>query len=93
MNSFIWLNKAKQAFNQIYDAFMRMFILRHFDLKWYIYIKIDAFNYAVASTLSQSDDENQWHLIAFWVRMMINVERNYEIYDQKLLIVVAMFKH
>ncbi len=25
--------------------------------------------------------------------MMINVERNYEIYDQKLLIIVVMFKH
>jgi len=45
------------------------------------------------SILSQSDDEDQWHSIAFWFRIMINVERNYEIYDQKLLVIVAMFKH
>ena len=93
MNSFIWLNEAKQAFNQLRDVFMRASILRHFDSKQHIHIEINAFNYAVASILSQSNNKDQWHLIAFWFRMMINVERNYEIHDQKLLIIVAMFKH
>ncbi len=93
MNSFIWLSKVKQAFNQLRNVFMRMFILRHFDLKRHIHIEINMFNYVVASILSQSDDEDQWHLIAFWFKMMINIKRNYETYDQKLLIIVAMFKH
>ncbi len=93
MSSFIWLSEAKQTFNQLRDVFMKASILRHFDSEQHIHIEIDAFNYAVASILSQSDDENQWHLIAFWFRMMIDVERNYETYDQKLLIIVAMFKH
>ena len=92
-NSFIWSNEAKQAFNQLHDVFMKTSILRHFDSEWHIHIEIDAFNYAVASILSQSNNEDQWHLIAFWFRMMINVERNYETYDQKLLVIVAMFKH
>ncbi len=65
MNSFIWLNEAKQAFNQLRNVFMKMFILRHFDSKRHICIEINMFNYAVASILSQLDDEDQWHLIAF----------------------------
>ena len=93
MSSFIWLSEAKQAFNQLHDVFMKTSILRHFDSERHIHIKIDAFNYAVASILSQSDDEDQWHSIAFWFKMMINVERNYEIHDQKLLVIVMMFKH
>ena len=93
MNSFIWLNKVKQAFNQLHNVFMKVFILRHFDSERHICIEINAFNYAVANILSQSDNEDQWHLIAFWFKMMINIERNYETYDQKLLIIVAMFKH
>ncbi len=93
MNSFIWLNKVKQAFNQLRDVFMRASILRHFDSEQHIHIEINMFNYAVASILSQSDDEDQWHLIAFWFRMMIDVKRNYETYDQKLLVIVSMFKH
>ncbi len=93
MSSFVWSNEAKQAFNQLCDVFMRTSILRHFDSERHIRIEIDAFNYAVTSILSQSDDEDQWHLIAFWFRMMIDVERNYKTYDQKLLIIVAMFKH
>ncbi len=93
MSSFIWLSEAKQAFNQLRDVFMRALILRHFDSERHIHIEINAFNYAVASILSQSDNEHQWRLIAFWFRMMINVERNYEIHDQKLLVIVVMFKH
>ncbi len=93
MNSFIWLSEAKQAFNQLRDVFMRASILRHFDSEQHICIEINTFNYAVASILSQSDDEDQWHLIAFWFRMMIDIKRNYETYDQKLLVIVAMFKH
>ncbi len=81
ISSFIWLSKVKQAFNQLCNVFMKAFILRHFDSERHICIKIDAFNYAVVSILSQSDDEDQWHLIAFWFKMMINVERNYEIHD------------
>ena len=93
MSSFIWLNKVKQMFNQLHDVFMKAFILRHFDSEWHIHIKINVFNYAGMTILSQSNDENQWHLIAFWFRMMINVKRNYKIHDQKLLIIVVMFKH
>ncbi len=92
-SSFIWLNKAKQMFNQLCDVFMKAFILRHFNSEQHIYIEINTFNYAVASILSQSDDEDQWYSIAFWFRMMINVKRNYEMHDQKLLIIVAIFKH
>ncbi len=93
MSSFIWSNKVKQAFNQLCDIFMRASILRHFDSERHIHIKINAFNYAVMNILSQLNDEDQWHLIAFWFRMMIDVEKNYETYDQKLLVIVAMFKH
>ncbi len=59
MNSFIWLNEAKQAFNQLRDVFMKTSILRHFDSEWHIHIEINAFNYAVASILSQSDNKDQ----------------------------------
>ncbi len=83
----------KQAFNQLHDVFMKAFILRHFDSKQHIHIEIDIFNYAVASILFQSDDKDQWHLIAFWFRMMINIKRNYKTYDQKLVVIIAMFKH
>jgi len=72
---------------------MKASILRHFDSEQHIHIEINAFNYAVANILSQSNDEDQWHSIAFWFKMMINIKRNYEIHDQKLLIIVAMFKH
>jgi len=59
MSSFIWSSEAKQAFNQLRDVFIRASILRHFDSEQHICIEINVFNYAVASILSQSDDEDQ----------------------------------
>ncbi len=72
---------------------MKASILRHFDSEQHIRIKINTFNYAVMSILSQSDDEDQWHSMTFWFRMMIDVKRNYKTHDQKLLVIVSMFKH
>ncbi len=73
ISSFIWSNKVKQAFNQLCDVFMKASILRHFDSEQHIHIEINAFNYAVANILSQSNDKDQWHSIAFWFRMMIKL--------------------
>jgi len=46
-------------FNQLCNVFIKTFILRHFDLKQHIHVKINVFNYAVIDILSQSDDEDQ----------------------------------
>ncbi len=93
MNSFIWLNEVKQAFNWLYDVFMKAFISRHFNSEQYICIEINMFNYAVMNILFQLDDKNQWHLIAFWFRIIINIEKNYKMHNHKLLIIIVMFKH
>jgi len=46
-------------FNQLHNIFIKAFILKHFDLKQHIYVKIDVFNYAVMNILSQSNDKDQ----------------------------------
>jgi hypothetical protein len=48
---FIWSNEANQTFNWLYKVFIKAFILRHFDSKQCIHIKIDVFNYTITSIL------------------------------------------
>jgi len=48
---------------------------------------MDALGYAIEGVLSQEQD-GKWKPIAFLLRTMQPAERNYEIYDKKLLAIV-----
>ena len=50
-------------------------------------IEMDASEYAIGGVLSQ-EQEGKWKLIAFLFRAMQLAERNYEIYNKKLLAIV-----
>ena len=53
---------------------------------------MDTLKYTIRRVLSQ-EQERKWKPIAFLSRMMQPAERNYEIYDKKLLAIVeALFK-
>ncbi len=68
-------------------------ILRHFDQTCNFILEINSFNYVNDKVLSQYDDEEVLHSIAFYSKNMSSAECNYEIYDKKLLIIIQAFKH
>ncbi len=69
------------------------FILRHFDQTYETILKTDSFNYVNNEVLSQYDDEEVLHSIAFYSKNMSSAECNYEIYNKKLLIIIQAFEH
>ena len=81
-----------EVFKRLRKAFMKAFILQHFDSTRFIRVKIDVSNKAIDEILCQSDDENHWHSIIYFSRKMISTKCNYEIHDKKLLIIVFAFK-
>jgi len=50
-------------------------------------VEKDTSGHAIGGVLSQEQEE-KWKLIAFLSRIMQPVERNYEIYDNKLLAII-----
>lgn len=44
---------AKITFSQLKKVITKAFILQHFNLKYYIWIKTDIFNYIISKVLSQ----------------------------------------
>jgi len=50
-------------------------------------VEMDVSGHTIGGVLSQKQD-GKWKPIAFLSRMMQSVERNYEIYDKKLLVIV-----
>ncbi len=69
------------------------FILHHFDQIHETILKTDSFNYLNDEVLSQYDDEEVLHSIAFYSKNMSSAECNYKIYDKKLLIIIRAFEH
>ena len=91
-NLFDWSNEVEQTFRQFKNIFMSISFFTHYDFLKRNWVKTDAFNSTIASILNQQDENNNWRSIMFWSRKMISAEQNYEIYDQKLLIIVTAFK-
>jgi hypothetical protein len=91
--SFLFTKKVKQTFNLFRDVFQYVFILTHFDSKFFIKLKTNAFDYEIVDIISQLQSNEQWRFVAFFSRKMILAEMNYETHDQKLLIIVECFKH
>jgi len=54
---------------------------------------MDVLDFAIGAVLSQRDEDNRLHPIAFHSHKFQPVEINYEIHDKELLAVVDAFKH
>ncbi len=68
-----------------------------FNSELRIYIKTDILGFVLGVVISQFFRDpcigrEIWYFIMFWSRKMISAERNYEIYDGELLVVIAAFK-
>jgi len=68
-------------------------ILAHFDPGKPVIIETDASDFAIGAVLSQRDQENRLHPVAFHSRRFQPAKINYEIHDKELLAVVDAFKH
>ena len=81
-----------EIFKRLRKAFMKAFILQHFDSTKFIRVKIDVSNKTIERILCQSDDKDHWHSIIYFSKKMIFAKCNYEIHDKKFLIIIFAFK-
>ncbi len=91
--SFVWNKVCVQAFDDLKKQVSSTSVLRHFDSKQQTILKINASDYVKDEILSQYDDENILHSVAFYSKSMILAECNYHIYDKKLLVIIQCFEH
>jgi len=88
-----WSLEAEAAFQELKRRFTTAPILAHFDAAKPVIIETDTSDYAIGAVLSQRDNENRLHPVAFHSRKFQPAEINYEIHDKELLAVVDAFKH
>jgi transposase InsO family protein len=88
-----WTTEAERAFVELKGRFTSAPVLAHFDPARPAIIETDASDFALGAILSQRDDHNQLHPVAFHSRKFTPAEINYEIHDKELLAVVDAFKY
>ncbi len=89
---FVWSQKCQIAFNILKKIFTFKIILRHYNSDHKIVIEINALNYVFKDILSQYDENEILHSVAYFSKKHNSVECNYEIYDKELMIIVYTFE-
>ena len=82
-----WTEKHQRAFKELKDKITSQLILSLPKRDGKFRVEIDASGHAIGRVLFQ-EQEGKWRPIVFIFIMMQLVERNYEIYDKKLLAIV-----
>jgi hypothetical protein len=72
------------AFNILKVTLTSVPILAHFHAIWDVIIKTDTSNYVSTSVLSQYDNDNILHPMAYFSKKYSPMECNYDIYDKEL---------
>ena len=84
---------TQKMFILLCKVFTNVSILVHFDSVLKIKIETDASNFVLTDIISQLLTNEEWHSVAFWSRKMISSESRYKTHDQKLLVIVIIFKY
>ena len=66
-----------------------MSVLRHFNLKAIMYIKTDASDYISKEMLLQKNKKENLYSVAYFLKLMMSTEYNYDIYNKELLAIIC----
>jgi hypothetical protein len=84
--------EQQMAFNTLKATFISAPVLAHFDPGQDIIVEMDGSDYVSASVLSQYNDDNVLHPMAYFSKKHSPMECNYEIYDKELMAIIQAFE-
>ena len=72
---------------------MKKLVLAVLDLDKRMRIEVDASDYTTRKVLSMKYENGRWRPVAFLSKSLSKTERNYKIYDKKMLVVIRGLKN
>ncbi|KAI0993387.1 Transposon Tf2-6 polyprotein [Podosphaera aphanis] len=88
-----WSSQAEIAFQALKNSFTKAPILLHFDPDRKCVVEVDSSDWAHGGILSQFDNNNILHPVAYFSGRLTPAQVNYQIYDKELLAIVTAFEH
>jgi hypothetical protein len=89
---FSWSMEQQMGFDTLKATFTSAHLLARVDPDWDVIVETDASDYVSASVLSQYNDDNVLHPMAYVSKRLSPAECNYEIYDKELMAMVGAFE-
>jgi len=83
-----WGEEQQKAFDKLKRIFTTKPVLAVLDLDKEFRIEADASNYATRGVLSMKSPDELWRPVVFIFKSLSDTERNYEIHDKEMLVVV-----
>ena len=83
-----WTEQQKKTFEELKEKFTKEAMLVALDLNKKIRMEVDMSDYTIGEVLSMKCEDGQWRLVAFLSKSLNKMERNYEIHDKKMLVVI-----
>jgi len=81
------------VFQKLKEKFTEELVLAVPDLDKKIRIEVDASDYVTEGVLSMKCEDGKWRLVVFFLKSLNKTERNYEIYNKKMLVVIRRLEN
>jgi len=83
-----WIEKQERAFKELKKRFMQEPVLAALDLDKEMRMEVDALDYTTGGVLSIEGEDGKWRPVAFLYKSLNETERNYEIHDKEMLVII-----
>ena len=90
--AFEWSSECEDAFNTLKRAFTSDVILCHYNSDLKLVMETDASDYVSEGILSQYDENDVLHPVAYFSKKHSPAKCNYEIYNKELMTIVHTFE-
>ena len=82
------MEKQEKAFRELKEKFTKEPVLVTPDLDKKMRMEVDASDYVTEGVLSMEGKDRLWRPVAFLSKSLNKTERNYEIYDKEMLVII-----
>ena len=83
-----WRKKQEVAFKKLKRVFIMRPVLIVPDLDKKMRVEADALEYAIGGVLLMKCEDEKWRPVAFISKSLNKAERNYEIHDREILVII-----
>jgi len=82
------MEKQEEMFRELKEKFTKEPVLAALDLNKKMRIEVDALDYVTERVLSMECEDRRWRPVAFLLKSLNEIERNYEIHNKEILAVI-----
>ena len=83
-----WMEKQEKAFRELKEKFTKEPVLVAPDLDKKMRMEVDALDYVTEGVLLIEGKDGLWRPVVFLSKFLNKTERNYEIHDKMMLVII-----